>query len=173
MTSLWKCNAVIRASAAAFYLDEQIPFFGDYRHAQVQAEVHKTRWQRQNRQVIDHVEPSFFIRPSNLQVPVSLLKLVGGLFKPDDQKALMLRIPMLSKTFARGDQQALLFNGLLPQLIVGHALIARSPGILYVMVSLVQLAYCGCRDILFYKNFHTAFSSMSIVVICSSAKDAA
>lgn len=77
MTPLWKFKAAIRASRAAFYLDEEIPFFGDYKQAQAQAEMRKTRWERQNQQPIDHVEPSFCIRPDKQQIPVSLLKLAG------------------------------------------------------------------------------------------------
>lgn len=77
MTCLWKFEAVIRSSAAVFYLDEQIPFFGDYRQAKVQAEERKRRRERRCGQLIDHVEPSLRIRPDQRQIPASLLKLAG------------------------------------------------------------------------------------------------
>jgi hypothetical protein len=77
MTFLWKFEAKIRGSGAAFFLDEEIPFLGDYRHARAQAQLRKTRWERQNRQTIDHVEPSFCVRPDKQQIPVSMLKLAG------------------------------------------------------------------------------------------------
>lgn len=77
MTPLWKFEANIRSNGARFNLDEEIPFFGDYKQAQAQAQMRKARWERQNRQPIDHVEPSFCIRPDNRQIPVSLLKLAG------------------------------------------------------------------------------------------------
>lgn len=77
MTCLWKFEASIRSSGAAFYLDEKIPFFGDYRQAQLQAEERKKRWERRCGQLIDHVEPSLRIRPDQRQIPVSLLKLAG------------------------------------------------------------------------------------------------
>jgi hypothetical protein len=77
MTFLWKFEARIRASGAAFFLDEDVLFFGNYRQAQDQAQMRKTRWERQNGQTIDHVEPSFCIRPDRQQIPVSVLKLAG------------------------------------------------------------------------------------------------
>ncbi|MGD9364446.1 MAG: hypothetical protein PVH87_02035 [Desulfobacteraceae bacterium] len=77
MTCLWKFEARIRSSCALFYLDEQIPFFGDYRQARLQAEERKRRWELRNGQLIDHVEPSLRIRPDQRQIPASLLKLAG------------------------------------------------------------------------------------------------
>jgi hypothetical protein len=77
MTVLWKFKAVIRSTGAVFYLDEAIPFVGDYRQAQTQAKERRTRWERQNGRLIDHVEPSFCILPDKQQIPVSLFKLAG------------------------------------------------------------------------------------------------
>jgi hypothetical protein len=77
MTPLWKFKAAIRSSGAAFYLDEQIPFCGDYKQAQVHAKERQTRWERQNGQSIDRVEPSFCILPDKQQIPAALLELAG------------------------------------------------------------------------------------------------
>lgn len=77
MIFLWKFEARIQASDAAFLLDEDVLFFGDYKQALAQAQMRKARWERQNRRTIDHVEPSFCIRPDKQQIPVSVVKLAG------------------------------------------------------------------------------------------------
>ena len=77
MTPLWKFKATTLASGAAFYLDEEIPFCGDYKQAQDHAKERQIRWERQNGQPIERVALSFCLPPDKQQIPASLLELAG------------------------------------------------------------------------------------------------
>ena len=97
----------------------------------------------------------------------------GWLFKANYQKTVMLFLPVFGKTLVRGNQHTLFMYGFLPKLLVIHALIVRSSDIKYIITLFTQFDYCCHRDIFIHQDSHNAFSTKSIGVICSSAKDAA